>query len=280
MRGVLLKSMCVFLFVIASLAFSLEMAFAGFIMEQVSYKKGEAEKRKGRIFISKNRIKFVEEQNGQAVAIFDLNTGEMVQIDNEGKRYIITTPEEYFKFIQDMTDRMKADLEKQLSKLPPDQRAKAEEMMKAQGMKLPGEGTLPKKVSLKKTDESRDIAGYRSNKYEIYEDGKLSEEIWISKDIGLDGELDMKKMASYMSEIKKISEKAGLGYSGLDEQERVLKEIYETGFPTRSVDYLSDGSAYIEEIVRVNKADLSDGEFQPPAGYKRITLQEMIQPGR
>jgi hypothetical protein len=256
------------------------MAFAGFIMEQVSYKKGEAEKRKGRIFISKNRIKFVEEQNGQAVAIFDLNTGEMVQIDNEGKRYIITTPEEYFKFIQDMTDRMKADLEKQLSKLPPDQRAKAEEMMKAQGMKLPGEGTLPKKVSLKKTDESRDIAGYRSNKYEIYEDGKLSEEIWISKDIGLDGELDMKKMASYMSEIKKISEKAGLGYSGLDEQERVLKEIYETGFPTRSVDYLSDGSAYIEEIVRVNKADLSDGEFQPPAGYKRITLQEMIQPGR
>ena len=280
MRGVLLKSMCVFLFVIASLAFSLEMAFAGFIMEQVSYKKGEAEKRKGRIFISKNRIKFVEEQNGQTVAIFDLNTGEMVQIDNEGKRYIITTPEEYFKFIQDMTDRMKADLEKQLSKLSPDQRAKAEEMMKAQGMKLPGEGTLPKKVSLKKTDESRDIAGYRSNKYEIYEDGKLSEEIWISKDIGLDGELDMKKMASYMSEIKKISEKAGLGYSGLDEQERVLKEIYETGFPTRSVDYLSDGSAYIEEIVRVNKADLSDGEFQPPAGYKRITLQEMIQPGR
>lgn len=279
MRGVL-KPMCVFLFVITSLAFSLEMAFAGFIMEQVSYKKGEAEKRKGRIFISKNRIKFVEEQNGQAVAIFDLNTGEMVQIDNEGKRYIITTPEEYFKFIQDMTDRMKADLEKQLSKLPPDQRAKAEEMMKAQGMRLPGGGTLPKRVSLKKTDESRDIAGYRSNKYEIYEDGKLSEEIWISKGIGLDGELDMKKMASYMSEIKKISEKAGFGYSSLDEQGRILKEIYETGFPMRSVDYLSDGSAYIEEIVRVNKADLSDGEFQPPVGYKRITLQEMIQPGR
>jgi len=71
-----------------------------------------------------------------------------------------------------------------------------------------------------------------------------------------------------------------LGYSGLDEQERVFKEIYETGFPTRSVDYLSDGSVYIEEIVKVNKADLSDGEFQPPAGYKKITLQEMIQPGK
>jgi len=275
-----IKLMCVFLFVITFFAFSLEKAFAGFIMEQVSYKKGGSEKKKGKIFISNNKIKFVEEQNGQAVAIFDLNTGEMIQIDNEGKRYIVTTPEEYFKFIQEMTDKMKTDLEKQLSKLPPDQRAKAEEMMKAQGMKLPGEGTKPKKVSLKKTDESRDIAGYKSKKYEIYEDGKLSEEMWISRDISFDEELDMKKMASYMSEIKKISEKAGLGYSGLDEQERVFKEIYETGFPTRSVDYLSDGSVYIEEIVKVNKADLSDGEFQPPAGYKKITLQEMIQPGK
>ncbi len=255
-------------------------AQAGFIMEQVAYKKGDSARKKGKIFINDNKIKFVEEQNGQAVAIFDLNTGEMIQIDNQGKRYIVTTPKEYFNFIQEMTNRMKSELEKQLSQLPPEDRARAEEMMKAQGMTLPGETNTPKKITLKKTDATETIAGYKSKKYEIYEDGKLSEEIWISNDIKFEEELDMKKMASYMSEIKKISERAGLQYSGLDERERIFKEIYESGFPTRSVDYSSDNTLYIEEIVKINEAELSDSEFQPPAGYKKITLEEMIQTGR
>jgi hypothetical protein len=179
-----------------------------------------------------------------------------------------------------MTAKMKGELEKQLSQLPPEDRARAEEMMKAQGMTLPGDTTAPKKITLKKTDATETIAGYKSKKYEIYEDGKISEEIWISNEIKFEDELDMKKMASYMSEIKKISERAGLQYSGLDEQERIFKEIYESGFPTRSVDYSSDNTVYIEEIVKVNEAELSDSEFQPPAGYKKITLQEMIQTGK
>lgn len=276
-----LTAFFVFLFSIAFFAIGLSSAAqAGFIMEQVAYKKGDSVKKKGKIFIKDNKIKFVEERNGQAVAIFDLNTGEMIQIDNEGKRYIVTTPEEYFKFIQEMTNKMRGELEKQLSQLPPDERAKAEEMMKAQGMTLPGEAAKAKKITLRKTDATETIAGYKSKKYEIYEDGKISEEIWISNDIKFEEELDMKKMASYMSEIKKISERAGLQYSGLDEQERIFKEIYESGFPTRSVDYSSNDSVYIEEIVKINRADLSDSEFQPPAGYKRITLQEMIQTGK
>jgi len=269
------------LFIITTAATGLaEKAFAGFIIEQVSYDKKDSTRKKGKIFIKENKIKFVEEQNGQGVAIFDLNTGEMTQIDNEGKRYVVASPEDYFKFVQDITNKMKTELENQLSKLPPEQRAQAEEMMKSQGVTLPGQDSKARNLTLKKTDLSEAIGGYKSRKYEIYEDGKLSEEIWISDDIGFGSELDMKKMADYMSEIKKVSEKTGAGQSNLDEEERIFKEVYQSGFPTRSVDYSSEGKVYIEEIVKVNKADISDGEFQPPAGYKKVTLQEMIQPDR
>lgn len=271
----------VFLLIITLAGISLpEKAFAGFIIEQVSYEKGASIKKKGKIFIKDNKIKFVEEQNGQGVAIFDLNTGEMIQIDNEGKRYVVASPEDYFQFIQDITNKMKTELENQLSQLPPEQRAQAEEMMKSQGITVPGQGKKLKNVTLKKTHVTEAIAGYKSNKYEIYEEGKLSEEIWISNDMGFGNELDMKKMANYMSEIKKISEKAGAGESNWDEEQKIFQEIYESGFPTRSVDYSSGAKVYIEEIVKVNKADISDSEFEPPTGYKKVTLQEIMQPSK
>lgn len=276
-----IKFTFVFLLIITLIAISLsEKAFSGVIIEQVSYNKGDSIKKKGKIFIKDNKIKFVEEPNGQGVAIFDLNTGEMIQIDNEGKRYVVANPEDYFKFVQDITNKMKTELENQLSQLPPEQRARAEEMMKSEAIALPGQEKKARNMTLKKTDLSETIAGYKSSKYEIYEDGKLSEEIWISNDIGFDNELDMKKMANYMSEIKKISEKAGAGQSNWDEEEKIFKEVYESGFPTRSVDYSSGGKVYIEEIVKVNKADISDSEFEAPVGYSKVTLQEMIQPGK
>ncbi len=276
-----IKFAFVFLLIITLIAISLsEKAFSGVIIEQVSYNKGDSIKKKGKIFIKDNKIKFVEEPNGQGVAIFDLNTGEMIQIDNERKRYVVASPEDYFKFVQDITNKMKTELENQLSQLPPEQRAQAEEMMKSQAIALPGQEKKARNMTLKKTDLSETIAGYKSSKYEIYEDGKLSEEIWISNDIGFDNELDMKKMANYMSEIKKISEKAGAGQSNWDEEEKIFKEVYESGFPTRSVDYSSGGKVYIEEIVKVNKADISDSEFEAPVGYSKVTLQEMIQPGK
>jgi hypothetical protein len=270
-----IKVRYIFLFVITLVPISLaEKAFAGLIMEQVRYQKGNPTKQKGRIYISNNKIKFTGE-NGQALAILNLDTGEMIQIDNNSKRYTVAKPGDYFKYIQDMTAKMKAEMEKQLAQLPPEQRAQMEEMMKSQGMKLPGD-TKPRKLTLKKTDVTEDIAKYKSVKYEVYEDGKLSEEIWISKEISLDKELNMKKMADYMMEIKRMSETAGVGYSNLGEEEKYLKEIYESGFPMRSVDYSFDGNVYIEEVAKVIKADIPNSEFEAPAGYKRVTLQEML----
>ncbi|MGQ0794218.1 MAG: DUF4412 domain-containing protein [Deltaproteobacteria bacterium] len=253
------------------LIFLTEGAFAGLIVDQVRYQAGSDAKTKGKILISNNKIKFVEE-NGNTLAILNLNTGEMIQVDNRGRRYVVAKPEDYVKFFGEATARMKTELEKQLAQLPPDQRAKIQQNMKAQGISFPGEDK-PVKLDLKKTGAVESIAGFKSNKYEVYEDGKLSEEVWVSAELGLDKELDMKKMADYMTEIKKATKQS----SGLDEQEKVFKTLYDSGFPTKTVSHAIGGQgSYIEEITKVSPGDVADGEFQAPAGYKKVTLTEML----
>jgi hypothetical protein len=253
-----------------------ENAFSGegIIMEQVRYKKGSSKMEKGKIWVLDNKIKF-EEETGQAAAIFDLNTGEMIQIDRQGKRYVAAEPDEYFKFIQDITSKMKSEMEKQLSQLPPDKRAQMEEMMRSQGMSLPGSSTKPKNLDLQKPGKDESIAGYKSVKYEVYEDGKLIEEIWTSNEV-LNNEIDIKKMSNYLQKIKDISENAG-GMAFNPEGQKVYKEVFESGFPMKTVDHESEDGIYIEEITKVSKANLNDSEFVPPNDYKKITLQEMMQ---
>ena len=253
-----------------------ENVFAGegIMMEQVRYKKGSSKMEKGKIWVLDNKIKF-EEETGQAAAIFDLNTGEMIQIDRQNKRYVAAKPDEYFKFIQDITTRMKSEMEKQLSQLPPDKRAQMEEMMKSQGMSLPGGSTKPKNLKLQKPGKEDKIAGYKSVKYEIYEDGRLIEEIWTSNQV-LDNEIDIKKMSNYLQKIKDISENAG-GMMINPEGQTVYKEVFESGFPMKTVDHDSGDGVYIEEITKVSKANLNDSDFLAPSDYKKITLQEMME---
>lgn len=246
----------------------------GIIMEQVRYKKGSQKMEKGRIFVLDNKIKF-EEETGQAVAIFNLNPGEMIQIDRQGRRYVAAKPEEYFRFIQDITSKMKTEMEKQLSQLPPDKRAQMEEVMKSQGMSLPGSPAQPKKLKLEKTGKAETIAGYKSEKYEVYENGKLIEEIWTNNEV-LNDEIDMKKMSDYLQRIKDISENAG-GMALNPEGQMVYREVFESGFPMRTANHQPEDVVIIEEITKVSKANLNDSDFTPPHDYQKITLQEMMQ---
>jgi len=143
---------------------------------------------------------------------------------------------------------MKSEMEKQLSQLPPDKRAQMEEMMRSQGMSLPGSSTKPKNLELQKPGKDESIAGYKSVKYEVYEDGKLIEEIWTSNEV-LNNEIDIKKMSNYLQKIKDISENAG-GMAFNPEGQTVYKEVFESGFPMKTVDHESEDGIYIEEITK------------------------------
>lgn len=224
-------------------------AYSGLIMEQVDYQQGSNDKEKVTIYVQGNKFKQVENSGPFSPAvIFDLNSGDIMFVNDEKKLYILLNRNEYLKYIESVI----AD-SKDVS-------------------------TASRNVTLKKTDETAAIAGYNSKKYEIYDNGKLQSEYWVSGDAGFSQELDMDKMSKLMNEVKRISQNVGGSASISDNEYKIFEEIYRDGYPMKTVYHSPEGDkTFIEEIVSVKKQDIPPAEFQPPAGYQKITYQDILK---
>ncbi len=263
-------------FIVAMFLFlSVYQSYAGLIMEQERYEEG-GQKAKGTIYMQDNKIKSFDKE-GQFSVIFDLNTGEMIQVDNTSRAYSTTKAKDYFEYYQRYALKMKAAMIEQLSELPPSKRAQAEGIMNQQGIELPGYNASAANISLKNTGSKKKIAGYESVKYEVYRNGNMVEEIWTSNDVRLQEEIDMNKMIEYLSELRKIEDSmAGKGSLSKDSEKAYL-ELFSSGFPMRTIDYLNTGGSIIEETVKVSKKKINSGEFEAPKGYRKVPLQQMLQ---
>jgi len=258
--------------------FSAYQSYAGLIMERERYEEGSSQKIKGTIYMQGNKIKSFDEE-GQFSAIFNLDTGEMIQLDNISKTYSTTQAKDYFAYYKQYALKMKAAMMQQLSELPPNQRARAEGMMKRQGIELPGNNVKPMKITLKKTGDTNKIAGYESVKYEIYINGKLDEEIWTSSDVRIQEEIDMEKMIDYLSELRQIEDSMRGSNSFSQESEQAYIEVFSTGFPMKTIDYPLSGNSIVEEAIKVSKKKIDGSEFQAPKSYTKVPLAQMLQLG-
>ncbi len=224
-------------------------AYPGLIMEQVGYQQGSSDKQKVTIYIQDDKFKQVE--NGgpfSPAVIFDLNSGNIMFVNDEKKLYIILNRDEYLKYIESVITENK-DV-----------------------------STVSRNITLKKTDETAAIAGYSARKYEIFDNGKLQSEYWVSSDAGFSEELDMNKMSKLMNEVKRISQNVGGSASISDNEYKIFQEIYEDGYPMKTVYHSPDGDkVFVEEIVTVKKQEIPPSEFQPPAGYEKITYQDILK---
>lgn len=258
-----------------SLLISSYQSYAGLIMERQTYEES-GEKVNGTIYMQDNKIKSFDEA-GQFSAIFDLNTGEMIQVDNTTKTYSTTQAKDYFEYYQRYALKMKAAMLQQLSELPPDKRTHAEAMMHQQGIDLPGYNASASNIEIKKTGSKKKIAGYESVKYEVFRNGQMVEEIWTSNDERLQKEIDMSKMVDYLSELRQIEDNmAGRGSLNKN-SEKAYIEVFSSGFPMKTIDYPPTGDSIIEETVKVSKKKIDSKEFEAPKGYRKVSLQQMLQ---
>lgn len=226
-----------------------EKAYSGLIMEQVTYEQGTPGKQRVTLYVQDNKLKQVENIEPYSPAvIFDLGTGSIVFVNDEKKLYIVLTRDEYLKYIESFM-------------------AETKDQTKA-----------TRDVTLKKTDETETIAGFESRKYEIYDNGKLQTEYWVSKGIGFSDEVDLDKMSGLMNDVKKISQNIGGSASISEKEYKIIREIYENGYPMKTIYHAQDdGAVVVEEIVKVRKQDIPSSEFQPPAGYEKITYRDILE---
>ena len=88
----------------------------------------------------------------------------------------------------------------------------------------------------------------------------------------------MDKMSKLMNEVKRISQNVGGAASISDNEYKIFEQIYNDGYPMKTVYHSPEGDkVFVEEVVSVNKQDLPQSEFQPPAGYDKITYQDILK---
>ena len=81
-----------------------------------------------------------------------------------------------------------------------------------------------------------------------------------------------------MNEVTKMSQNIGGSASISDNEYEIIQEIYEEGYPMKTVYYAQEGAGSVtEEIVSVKKQDIPAAEFLPPAGYEKITYQDILK---
>jgi hypothetical protein len=262
----------------AMLVLGAYQSFAGLVMQRERYEEGGSQKSKATIYMQDNKVKSFDE-DGQFSVIFKLDDGEIIQVDNISRTYSSTQAEVYFSYYKEYALKLKAAMQQQLSELPPDQRAQAELRMKQQGIEVPGISAGPLQFTFKKTGEVNKIAGYKSEKYEIYRDGRVDEEIWTSNDERLQEEIDMKKMGDYLSRLREVEDSLGGARPLSGESNQAYLEVYSSGFPMKTLDFPLSGKSIVEKTVKVSKKKIDDSEFNAPSGYKKVLLQQMLQLG-
>lgn len=125
-------------------------------------------------------------------------------------------------------------------------------------------------IKVEQTGKSEQIAGYKADEYHILVDGLLVEQIWLAKDLDVSRDLNRKKMMEAMLELQQTGDNEML-YEFTD----AYLDLFGKGFEMRSID--SEGEKI--EVTSVEQKQLDASVFEIPAGYREITIEEMMMSG-
>jgi len=260
-------------------------ARAGWIIDQVAKFKSADQASQQRMFMQSNRVKVVTEAAGTTQAmVMDLDAQTITQIDYKERTFTTVTAKEYADLMRQglqamhqpmsqMQSQMK-DLEEQMKSLPPEQRRAIEAMMKqAQQSATPQakpEDCVLDKVDVKGTGKKLTVAGYDATGYQVFSNGTFDSEVYIAPGITAAREIDPRKLERMMSEMMKAMPQCPPrgGMFGSDAMWKLMKD----GYPVRSVG--KDGAT--TEVVKAESRSLGANEFEPPTGFARKSLKEMM----
>lgn len=267
-------------------------AWAGWVIDQVT-KGGGDERQDHRLMMQANRLKQVSLEGGRTTQamVMDLDAQTITHIDYKERSFMTATAQEYaaamsqsFQMMGDtmgkqMQETMK-EMQDGLKDLPPEQRRQAEAMIREMqknaaktqgGRQLKPEDCAPDKVDVKSTGRKITVAGYDASGYQVFTNGKLDSEVWIAPGITAVREIDPKKLERMMTDMMKALPQCpprGQMF-GADPMWKLMKD----GYPVRTVD--KEGGQ-VTEVVKAESRSIAAAEWEPPAGFARKTLKDMM----
>jgi hypothetical protein len=213
------------------------------------------------MYLQNNKLKTVNV--GDQTIIFDVDKGEMMVLIPERKVYFSGKPEDIMNAAKTMVDKMKQAM---MAQMTPEQRKAYEQYME----QPQAEAAPKKKREVKKTNEQTTIAGYPATKYEVWVNGELDEELWITTKVKLSDEIDVDAVSNMMKAMGTAGEEPSF------QMTEEYMELMRQGAPLRTVHYENGQRRYVEETTSIQKKDIPASEFMPPGDYRKLTMEEAM----
>jgi hypothetical protein len=258
------------------------MASAGWMIEQIEYANLGAEGTRTLQYISKNRLKTVGDGN---TFIMDFAKNLFIATDQENRVYWSGTVDAYVQevktFQQASNDLAREQMEEAMKEMPPDQRKSVEDLlqqMRSSNASPPSQPAAKRPtVKVEPTAETATIAGQQATKIMVYADGKPYQEVWLAKGLTLKADLDLKRLRGLQAQLTQAIMADIPGRQAVEE-DPTYEQLLEQGYPIKIVELGEGGEPEsVTEVVRIDKRDIPDREFQVPEGYRRIDLREFFR---
>jgi hypothetical protein len=206
--------------------------------------------------ISNGRLKQSWAEDG---LIMDGKKNQILFLSSKKKAYAKGTPEEYCKLMKEAQETM-------MAKLPPDQRAAVEGMYgKKQGGKAP-------KVVVKAQGAGGKVSGLQTEKYAVYADNELYEEVWLATDPDF-----LKHFKPLASIFRVFSECVGsMALKDPVESSKEYMNLYEMGIEVKARKAGSEAKEEPGKEAIVERVAAAEAEFAVPPGYMNMDLRTFV----
>lgn len=214
-------------------------------------------------------------RGANADMIFRGASQEMLAVDHDSRTYVLLDSTSIGQ-IGEQLSVLEAQLQEMLKDVPPEQRAAVEEMLADQ---MPQPGDAEPDIELRETGQTGEQNGYPAVKYQLYRDGRLEKDFWITDWENIEGGREaagafeslavfIKGLQDAMPDFAKSPAVGSHAYEHLDELD---------GFPIVTIDYADDGTVLGENRFTGSRIAAVDAdEFEPPADYAEQSIAPKI----
>lgn len=217
-----------------------------------------------RTLMSEGRITSISDDPMEERMILHLGEGVLTVLDPEERTAARGTIDQYCAAMKRMADRMAQSMKRM------------KEQMKAQGMSdmslpVPGGEASVEEVRVERAGSGGNIAGYATQKFRVYADGDLYEELWVATDKGLLREVsDMEALARFSGCASRM-----MGGETV-ESSAEYKRLMQSGWVLKSIEHDNGYSEVMVEVKAIDEKSIPDTEFEIPAGYEETSLDRLF----
>ncbi len=214
-----------------------------------------------RAMVSNGKIKSVAGDTDDETVIMDLKKGEIIMLDDSKKTATRTSIDDFCAMMDQVGSAM----------------AQAMEQFREQSggsgqFEIPGLDSGPGDVRVEKSGPGGAIAGYDTQKFRVFADGELYEELWITTDKKLIAEAGgLDKIARF----EKCANQA-MGQASVESHPDYISLIT-SGWLLKSVSHEDGVPETMVDVRSIESRKISDSEFAIPGDYRQVGFEEMLQ---